>query len=249
MTPERSEPQWVQRVLGPAALVSQKALQLDRYGRELVECMGEKSLALCAVAFVDIVGFTTRVRGYSPKSMAEYLSPFFAEVLRDSSSSFVIDKTIGDEVMFVVKLHGTEFGALLHFMDHLGTAALSLNKGVKRDYPLRAGIAIGPVHLARIRVQRYEEWTVVGETVNRAKRILSIGELDAPKLLGIAIAADQSSLSIRSGIDDLCAVMTLPHRYDGRSWQAGGQETVDLRGVTQTSYRTLDLKRVIEFTA
>ena len=113
---------------------------------------------MVAVAFADLVGFTTLGEALPPEEL-EHLAHRLGDLAREVAVAPVrFIKTIGDAVMFV----STETPALLD-------AVLTLIDAVGADNeipPLRVGVAYGPA------VSRAGDW--FGSPVNLASRVTSV---------------------------------------------------------------------------
>ncbi|MFC1836127.1 adenylate/guanylate cyclase domain-containing protein, partial [Thermodesulfobacteriota bacterium] len=135
------------------------------------------------VGFVDLAGFSTSVSGKTPDQIAEFLEPFLRDligIIRGRRA--LIDKTIGEEVMFVLPeteeeedAHETLF--LGQLMGGLHDLAFKFNG----RYRFRFGLSYGKVRFFNIKGSGYSEWTAVGETVHVAKRLHSLEELSDPR--------------------------------------------------------------------
>lgn len=107
----------------------------------------------------------------SSRETAAYIRPFLTNVLKAAElSGAVIDKTIGDEVMFVLPQAGQAIvlGKLCEFCRVLHDSFT----GTK--YRLKVGLAYGRTFIDCVGEGDYGEWTAVGETVNLAKRAMGL---------------------------------------------------------------------------
>lgn len=135
------------------------------------------------VGFIDIMGFTERVKGLPPEDLVNYLRPFHSNMIDAVvKSGGAIDKTIGDEVMFfkptfeeseqperprdcasIAELAATTIREVSQRAARLGAA-----------YPTSVGLAYGDTLLEVFGTPEHREITVVGEVVNLAKRVQSL---------------------------------------------------------------------------
>lgn len=163
----------------------QKALNLNDAGPDFTASFGKQEIE-AFVGFVDLVGFSGRIKGRSPREISSYLQPYLSGVTNEVvDRGGLVDKTIGDEVMLVQPelagdggvpswlMMGQTMGALLHLQRTLGP-----------DYPFRIGLSYGTVYVDCVDGKGYREWTVVGECVNLAKRLHSLEELDVSSGIG-----------------------------------------------------------------
>ena len=156
-------------------LYETKGLELNDKGSLFADVYGKKEIR-AFVGFIDLVGFSTRVAGLSPSQICDYLRPFLKGVIDETvNNRALVDKTIGDEVMFVLpdmKEDGGVPGVLRMGPILGGLHDLQRKLGV--DYPYRIGLAYGNLYVDHIEGKSYREWTAIGETVNLAKRLNSL---------------------------------------------------------------------------
>ena len=150
----------------------------DRLLSGTVDLGGEERTV--AVLFADIVSFTTLSEGMRPTDVVQLLNTVFTEcAARVADHGGYVDKYIGDEIMAV-------FGAPVPVENAAASAvraAESILEAVPRidaalemsGYPsirLRAGIHYGPVLAGTIGSESRLEYTVIGDTVNSASRLV-----------------------------------------------------------------------------
>ncbi len=133
------------------------------------------------VLFADIRGFTALAELRSPAEVVELLNQYF-DLMIDVvfRMNGTVDKIVGDEIMVL-------FGAPVDFPDDTRRAALcalamrrelarfnSLRAG-RGEPPLEAGIGInrGSVISGNIGSKKRMDYTVIGDTVNLASRLVS----------------------------------------------------------------------------
>jgi len=158
-----------------------KALELTEQGKPFVQKFGQREIK-GFVGFIDLIGFSERVKGWESGKISTYLKPFLSGIIERAVDRYaLIDKTIGDEVMFVlpdieeddgapaVLLMGQLLGGLYDFQRELGA-----------DYPFRIGLAYGKLYIDHVKGKGYSEWTIIGEVVHLAKRLHSLEELKQP---------------------------------------------------------------------
>jgi ABC-type oligopeptide transport system substrate-binding subunit/class 3 adenylate cyclase len=147
--------------LDPAGEISRQAL------------MGERKLV--TVMFADLSGFTTLLEELDPETVRELVNACFdCFVPIITKFGGTIEKFIGDEVMAI-------FGAPVAHEDDPERAirtALELmeelavfNKSHNVDVEIHIGISTGLVIAGLIGTEREQQYGVMGETVNLAKRL------------------------------------------------------------------------------
>ena len=143
-----------------------------------------------SVFFSDIAGFTSISEKLTPKALVTLINAYLTEMsepIHDSSG--VIDKYIGDAIM---AYWGPPFtpadehaqaacqtalkqqSRLIDFRKTVGDIT-----GLRRDYPdisMRIGIATGDVLVGSVGSERTRNYTVIGDTVNLAARLESLGK-------------------------------------------------------------------------
>ena len=130
------------------------------------------------IVFADLSGFTTLSSTHDPEETHDVLSRFFAAVDGVVESyGGTVDKHIGDAVMAL-------FGAPIAHTDDAERAcraALDIHatmRALSRDTGLaltvHAGIASGPVVASGIGSEAHHEYTVLGDSVNLAARLVEM---------------------------------------------------------------------------
>jgi class 3 adenylate cyclase len=154
-----------------------RALELSDKGKAFAAVFGRKQIK-GYVGFVDLVGFSTKVMGLRPSQVAERLRPFISGVINEAfGCGALVDKTIGDEVMFIVPDMGEDGGVPAIFeVRHLLARLHDLQRGLRSRYPFRIGLSYGGQFVDRVAGKGYAEWTIVGESVNLAKRLHKVRE-------------------------------------------------------------------------
>ncbi len=159
-----------------------RALELndkDDKGAAFTAAYGKKEIK-GFVGFVDLMDFSTKVAGLSPSEMSQYLKPFFVGVTEKAvEAGALVDKTIGDEVMFVLPDTKEDGGspAILD-MRFLMVLLHNFQRQLGPQYPFRIGLSYGVQFVDRIEGKGYAEWTVMGESVILAKRLHSLKEAE-----------------------------------------------------------------------
>jgi adenylate cyclase len=168
------------------------------------------------VLFADIRGFTGISENLEPARIVEILNEYFtrvSEVIFDHGG--MIDKFMGDAVMAVFGVpisKGNDAAAAVETAIEIQKLMLEMNRDAAvRQWPeLRIGIGIntGIVTAGNIGSPRRLDYTVVGDTVNIASRLMSSAE-------GGEVLISQSTAA---GIGDTFNLRKLPPvRLRGRS--------------------------------
>jgi len=167
------------RIIEQERMIRQKALQLNTPGVDFSATFGHGAIP-AYVGFVDLAGFSTAVNGMTPDQIAEYLEPFLGRLIAIVRGRHaLIDKTIGDEVMFVLPVTEEENNPETLFLGQLMGGLHDLAFELK-NYPFRIGLSYGAVRFFCIEGSGYSEWTAVGETIHVAKRLHGLQELEKP---------------------------------------------------------------------
>ena len=137
------------------------------------------TMAMAAIVFTDIVGFTAMSENKTPTEIAEMLNRHF-EVLYQciEAEGGTLDKYIGDAAMAF-------WGAPEEQPDHAARAcraALAARKAfaeVEPDQRIKIAIHTGPLIVGNIGAVSRMNYTVIGDTVNTCSRIEKLaGDLD-----------------------------------------------------------------------
>lgn len=169
------------RITGPNRRMVRKALELNVPEPDLEGTFGKAEMT-AYVGFIDLAGFSEAAHRKSPTQIAEFLKPFLESaigILR--GRTFLIDKTIGDEIMFVLPEQeedpqSPQILFLGQAMGALHDLAFELN-GL---YRYRIGLSYGRISFFHVEGQGYREWTCVGEVVHVAKRLMGLPQLASP---------------------------------------------------------------------
>jgi len=207
-----------------------KALELSQGGLDFAATYGKQNIT-AFVGFVDLVGFSDHVKGWSNENIASFLRPYLVklvDVVTDHRG--IVDKTIGDEVMFVLpdtfeNGSGTCFLLMGQFLGRLCEIPLEL--GV--DYRMRLGLAYGSVFIDVVESGGYRETTTVGEVVNLAKRVQRLAGLRRDCGLGgafgVLLREPKSAAEFRS-------ILNIVAGWHSRISNEDLGERDDLRGVS-----------------
>ena len=151
------------------------------------------------VLFTDIVGFTTQAEGLSPDQIAAFLNEHFTLLTREVEAAHgTVDKYIGDSVMAF-------WGAPGDQPDHARLAAscaLAMAAAIAADNErrraagetpvrIRIGIHSGPAIVGNIGSPTRVDYTLVGDTVNTASRLVDLARnyMTADDTVSILIGA------------------------------------------------------------
>ena len=141
------------------------------------------------VLFTDIVGFTSMCEGMDASEVAEFLNEHLA-LLADSveAEGGTIDKYIGDALMAFwgapEPLDNTAVGACRaaqQMMVRIAEENIIRRRMGNPPIRIRIGIHTGPLVVGNIGAPSRLNYTVVGDTVNTAQRLESLGKELAPE--------------------------------------------------------------------
>jgi len=168
----------VKRLQEMPLLCVTKGLELNRQSKPFLDSFGNRDI-WGFVGFVDLVGFSERVMGLPNKEVNDYLEPFLKGLVDIVNNRYgLVDKTIGDEVMFILPDMEEDGGVpAVLMMGQLLGGIYDLQKQLGEKYPFRFGLAYGGLYIGQICGNGYSEWTTVGEVVNLAKRLHTLKEL------------------------------------------------------------------------
>lgn len=192
------------------------------------------------VGFVDLVGFSDAVEGKRPEQVASFLRPFLSAVIREAvGAGALVDKTIGDEVMFVLP-DGEEDGGVPGVLaaSHLLAGLCDAQRQLGAAYSFRLGLSYGHQFIDRVEGDGYAEWTVVGESVNLAKRLCSSSLVQVSNGIGGAFGVLAREVEEKRFRSILQVIAGDASRMDHRAFE----ETIELKGVTPARYAILSRK-------
>ncbi len=162
-----------------------------------------------AVMFTDIAGFTTACEDKSAVEVAEFINHHLALVSGCiEHESGTIDKYIGDAVMaFWGAPNRVENPAACACRAAIAIwRALSVDNAQRVDQGLkpiqvRIGIHFGPVVVGDIGAPNRINYTIVGDTVNAAQRLESLGKVVDPKAEVIVLISRQVMTALPNGFN------------------------------------------------
>lgn len=138
-----------------------------------------------SVMFVDIAGFTRFARGKRPAAVVKTLNEIFEEICPVIYRRHgIVDKFIGDEVLAIFGgpfRRKKEKGDRDGFSQALRASVEILGHFEQKRWPrVKVGLNYGPAYLGvvgrKVHRKLYGELTVVGDTVNLAKRFEETAE-------------------------------------------------------------------------
>jgi adenylate cyclase len=143
--------------------------------------LGGETRPVC-VLFADIRGFTRLAERLEAQEVVSILNIFFTR-LTDAilQNRGTLDKYIGDEIMAFfgapVATADTPLNALrtaLQMQDTFHQISASLGKPIVPPLGLGIGVHYGPAAVGNIGSERLMNYTVIGDTVNTAHRLVEI---------------------------------------------------------------------------
>jgi hypothetical protein len=228
---------WAKHRLGkekleaPALEIIALSLQDNRNHKSFLDSFGKRTFQ-GYVGFLDLVGFSSRVRGKSAEDVGRYLAPFLNTMIgRITGQHAMIDKTIGDEIMFVMPdlAHEDEGPPADVTIGRLLAAIRYAQRQLGQDYPIRVGVAWGDLYLQEVGGPDFKEWSVFGEIVNLAKRLHTLPLLEAPKTIACAIGVLGADVEANTRIKEMQNwLMNAPWRIQ----EIPSEETAHLKGTS-----------------
>ena len=189
------------------------------------------------VGFIDLKGFSTISAGKRAHEIADIVRPFLnssISILTDNNC--LIDKTIGDEIMFV--LPQTETGWVAFFDLFKILRKFREFAADHEEYKFRIGISFGELFLDVIDTKNYVEWFVSGEPIIAAKRVMSMPFLSNPNP---CIAAICQPVIRKSDLESFCKGIA---DFEPASWRKKGRtKTVVAKGIGKLSVQIMEPER------
>lgn len=208
-----------------------KALELNKEGANFINTFGKKKFK-SFVGFIDLAGFSTHVQDKPPEEIAKYLEPFIKGVVDIVTGRYgMVDKTIGDEIMFALP----ELPAAKIFMVQMLGGLHDLAFSLGNDYPYRIGLSYGDVTIDLVKGDNYSEWTLFGETIHVARRIMGLECISkpAPVVGAYGIKANNDTEYAKESVTNMLGFIAgFPSR-----WQSHlSDETISLKGGANIVY-------------
>jgi adenylate cyclase len=149
-----------------------------------------------AILFIDLVGSTKLAATRPPQEVAEVLNDFFRIVVSAVDEGHgLINKFQGDAALAV-------FGAPLPLREAASVAlatARSLRSQLRRlplvDFGI--GVSAGPVFAGNIGAENRYEYTVIGDAVNEAARLVDLAKTLDERIACSAAAIDRADMAER----------------------------------------------------
>jgi adenylate cyclase len=127
------------------------------------------------VLFADVRGFTSLAERMAPDDLAKMLNRFYAAASKVLTTSAIIDKLVGDQVM-AVYLPQLLSG---HWEDDIVRDATDLLASVGYGtsdepwLPLGVGVDVGRAYVGNVGAGEVKDFTALGDVVNTAARLQS----------------------------------------------------------------------------
>ena len=213
-------------------IVSTKALDKNRVGPSFTDTFGKKEI-YGFVGFIDLKAFSSFCYKKTPEQIRDYLLPFLTNITNLLTENHcLIDKTIGDEIMFILPYMEENEGLPgLIMLGRLFDSIYSYTQNV--DYKFRIGLSYGKLYLDELKISEYSEWMIFGESIHVAKRLMSISELQEPNSIIAAIGVrDDLIPQIMPQLDTVNMNCTGFHS----NWKSDTILKCDLKGVGSINY-------------
>ena len=175
----------------------------------------EKGVERCQVTilFTDLTDFTRHSRDRGPEETHAMLGRFFAAVDGIISTyGGTVDKRMGDSVMALFGApiaHGNDQERAVRAAVDIHQAVAALSKEIGVELGVHTGLASGQVVASGVGSETHSEYTVLGDSVNLAARLVALaadGEIlisDAVRraVLNIVVADELGGVEVK-GLDE-----------------------------------------------
>lgn len=217
--------------------IQTKALEGNREAPDFLNSYGNSNISVY-VGFIDLAGFSTKVKKKTPEQIRDFLNPFLTktiDILYDRGA--LIDKMIGDEIMFLLPEieENNNLDAILslgQILGHLYDLAYEL----KLNYRYRIGLSYGIVNVYHLEGKGYNEWSIVGEPIHVAKRLHTIDELSLPNPVCGAIGLSLNQNSIDFVMEKIKSTISLIAGFASRYEHQIVNIPICLKGVGKVVY-------------
>jgi len=158
------------KILSPPQLpIVRKDLRENVNSQNFLDTFGNSNIT-AYVGFIDLAGFSSIVQGKQPDEIASFLRIFLEKIINllanIGNGSILVDKMIGDEVMFVLpemEEMPNPFEILL--LGQLMGGLHDLAYELEPNYKYRIGISYGKVNVFHLKGEKYSEWTILLENL------------------------------------------------------------------------------------
>jgi len=162
-----------------------EAVNLDNESTTIISTFGKKEFS-AITGFIDMRGFSTKAKGKPPIEVLEIAKPFVDVIIEVAKNRhWIIDKTIGDEVMVICPFSNYDDISNLHvnlprvqnYIEETFYFVSELIKAINNrnyDYAFSCGFATGKIILDQVGATGFCEWTCYGNSINTAKRLACI---------------------------------------------------------------------------
>jgi class 3 adenylate cyclase len=177
----------VDQILSKARMSDERAQLSALVGAEVLDAVRQHKLEphreVITVLFADVAGFTSMCSSWTPTKVIELLNWFFGLVVESvEREGGAVNKFIGDAAMAFFASGDTEksgpvraVGAGLQILRGLEVYNLSHKPSIH----LRIGINKGPVIVGLVGGKERQDYTAIGDHVNRAQRLESSAPEDS----------------------------------------------------------------------
>ncbi|MGD0624145.1 MAG: hypothetical protein ABSB32_05440 [Thermodesulfobacteriota bacterium] len=193
------------------------------------------------VGFIDLAGYSSAVKGKPPHQIADYLRPFLVgtiDILYEKSA--LVDKMIGDEVMFVLpEIEENENPHQILFMGQIMDSLHDLAYELQPKYRYRIGLSYGKVNVFHLVGKGYSEWSIVGEPIHVAKRLHTVDQLSSPNPVCGAFGLSLSAGPLDTLKNKMELILGYIAGFASRFDHTIMQETKDFKGVGEVLWSYL----------
>ena len=142
-------------------------------GRSMADNLSERE---AVILFSDIRNFTTLAEQYEPRELVERILNPYINILSHSIAKYggVIDKFLGDGILATFGLDG-ELDDPAGCALNASIEAIATLHNQLADFPIGIGLSQGNVFMGSIGNELVNEKTVIGDVVNIAQRLSTLG--------------------------------------------------------------------------
>jgi len=228
------------RISSRRPLIERKALELNQPQPDFSKTFGQPDIT-AYVGFIDLAGFSNATNGKSPGEIADYVRPFLEESIRIlRGRRALIDKTIGDEIMFVLpETEEDPKSPEVLLVGQICGDFYDLAHEGDRPYRYRIGLSYGKVRAVKIDGEGFSEWTFFGEPIHVAKRLQALQRLANPNPVCGAFGMVVPPGQLESVLPTLRARLGIIAGFASRFRHELVAEPVALKGVGEVCYALL----------
>lgn len=179
------------------------------------------------VAFIDISGFTSKIRGFSAENVASFLEVFYQKIFPIiKQHKGHIDKLMGDGIIVVFSEAFGDFSSNNEAFNKCFDCCVNCIEKVKNTiYECKAAIGVGELYFCNTGIsQIYEELTCIGHPLTDAFRLEAVASVNQLVLM----ANSTQALCQRVFMNTQNTMPQWNYRLSSFSLQGLGNKQVDI---------------------